>query len=1271
MKPALEEFKKKCPGIDEGLIREHLSRLDDRYFARYNPTQIAEHLLYLSRLNSKQPVHFQVASLKNQQIECTLFCFDYPFLFSLLTGILGSSGFNIVSGDIFTYKNTSGRALQPQEWRRFPKDYNQQDPLKRKRIVDYFAGKLESPFSLPEWSKQIKQRLQEVIQFLEDGREDAITHAKHRVCEMVDEQLEKLHVKQPEKFSPVQIYVDNQKGFATRFKIISQDSPFFLYTLSNALSLQEISIQYVNISTEEKRVADEFEVVDLRGQKIIDDKILNQMTFSVLLTKQFGYFLSSAPDPYLALIRFEQITEELLKMPQEKEWRSMLSDPKVMSDLARLLGTSDFLWEDFIRLNYESLLPVLSREMRNRSFVEPLETLPMRIQSLLDQGRTLEEKKKILNEFKNREIFLIDLDHILGPSADFRILSERLTLLAEAVVNAASDAIYQSLLLKYGQPQTVAGLWAPYSIVGLGKFGGAALGYASDIELMFIYSDQGKTQGPQLINNSEFYEEMIREFIQFIQTKRDGIFNIDLRLRPFGAQAGPLACSLETFCSYYGPQGRAHSYEKLSLIRLRAVGGDRTLAQRVERLRDEIIYTPTSVHLPQLRELREKQLAEKTMPGQLNAKFSPGGLVDLEYDVQILQLIHGVDNLSLRTPRIHKALTALKEAGVLEPKECEELIAAYDFLRKLINGLRMLRGSAKDLFLPRVSSPEYLHLARRMGYVKQTGLSPAQLLNLDFEAHTALIRAFVEHHFGRKAIPGPEVASVADLVLSDEVSESGRQKILAETGFKNGPRAYVNVKKLAGQGEQRLLFSRLAILAFDFLKSKADPDMALNNWERFTQGLPDVREHYHKLLSQPMRIELLMSIFAGSQFLADTLIRHPDYFDWITDPQRLNRIPERPEIEETLRHLAESTQTHPEWLNTLRLFRRKEFLRIATKDIGLGRPFREVTSEISTLADAILQIVLEYSIHQLRKEAQIDLDLPFFQNHFCLIALGKLGGQELNYSSDIDLIAIYHDSGGSARIPLEEQCTAVIKQLRSDLSGHTEEGFVYRIDFRLRPYGQSGQIVYTVDGLKDYYLNKALLWEKQAFLKARPVAGNRALGEKFLTDMQSWFLEQTPRLEIVQSIEKMRDTAIRMSGKREAASLDIKNGKGGIRDIEFLVQGLQLMNAPDKPTVLHGNTLTALHLLEQQQCLEQPLAFHLSEDYIFLRRVEHFLQLLEDRQTHQLPSEEKALESLGKRMLGAQMQGSEFMQTLRSCMERVSQTVAHYLNQQARAIPTV
>jgi len=1257
-----ERLRNVCPEVQEDFLREHLSRLDEQYFRSFPEGELSRHLRALWRLSPDHPVEVLLDIREDGSIDCTVMAFDYPSEFSLITGILAGLGFHILSGDVFTYRRSGDIPTRP-GGRKRPGFAPSQDPRKRRRIIDRFSGILETSVSFEAWAEEFRKNLREIIAFLERGDEESMTRAKHQVNEMVVKRLAHFLPKSPAVLYPIRIQMDNESGSYTRMKVVSEDTPAFLYALTNALSLLGIVIEHVRIRTIRGRIEDEIHLVDKKGRIIEDTEFLDRIKLSALLTKEFTYFLGEAPDPYTALSRFEHLVRDILRLPEQGKWVDLLKNSHTLRDLAQLLGASDFLWEDFIRLQYETLLPMLKNHVGERRFSEPVATLGQRLEKSLHPAVTLEEKRARLNEFKDQEIFLIDLDHILSPEENLRTLAARLTVLAEHIVNKAVDLVYGHLVTRFGKPRSVGGLDAHFAVLGLGKLGGSALGYASDIELLFVYSDNGRTDGRVTMENSEFFDRLVREVRHFIQAKREGIFHVDLRLRPYGT-AGPLACSLENFCRYYGSGGAAHSYERLALVRMRAIGGSPTLGAQLERLRDEMIYSARSIDLQELRDLREKQFREKTEGGKRNAKFSPGGLVDLEYGVQILQVMHGAEIPQLRTTRLHEALNGLIAAGVLSMEEGMRLASAYDFLRRLINGMRMLRGSARDLFLPGPDSQEFEHLARRMGYRRAGGLDPGERLWIDFETHTASVRTFLGEHFGRASLPGPASATVADLVLSDTIPIDLRERILSEARFGNPRRAYVNLKKLAGGASCRETFAKLAVLALDILAMKPDPDMALNNWERFIHALSSAEFHYKVLLSQPMRLEILLGIFSGSQFLADTVVRNPGFLDWVLVPEILHGNRNRGEIESELRAAASACDTHGEWLNRVRRLRRREILRIGVRDMCLGASPGQVMVELSTLAQAMTQVVLERAWDDLIMEGRIAGDTVPFQQSFCIMALGKLGGDELNYSSDIDLLGLCASPvGASHRAAHQEKevFARVMERVRSDLSMHTEEGYAYRVDLRLRPFGRSGDLVPTTMSLLDYYKRKASLWEIQAALKMRPVAGNLRLGWAFLEELKPLFLQPRSPVEIVKSIRRMRSAALKTSSQGPGATVDVKTGLGGLRDVEFLIQGLQLIHAPTHPGILGANTLIAMEALCEAGILPEEAARQLKEDYLFLRRIEHYLQIMEDRQVHVLPRDPADLGALARRILGVNANGEQFMTLLNERITRVRDAYRHHL----------
>ena len=1291
MKPRREVLARQLDGVDEPFIDSHLTRLGDDYYTEFSATEVVAHIRVISRLDSARPLAVLLASAAPETgavatgagnaaaaLSCTILAADHPGMFSLITGVLGACGFVIDSGTAFTYRSESrgsgegtrataivaagvprratARAAAARHRGRGRSRMLRQTPQPRRMIVDRFHGRRvsaeASALSVEAWRQQLEQRLLEVAGDLERGAPEA---ARRRVSELVAETIRRHWPASPALY-PVRIEVADrvagEVGAVTRMRIVSQDTPLFLYSFSAALALRDVSIQRVRINTDSGRVEDVVDVVNRSGAPIANSTLLNQIKLSVLLTKQFAYFVGVAPDPYAALLRFEQLTEQILGLPEEGRLLDLLADPRIMGELALLLGTSDYLWEDFIRQQFETLLPMLEQE-QPRSFSDGA-TVAQRLREAVAAAPTAADRVAALNAFKDREAFLIDLEHVLNRQGSVPQLAARLTRLAECVVAAALELAADALRPQFGVPRTLGGIDARLTVAGLGKLGGSALGYASDIELMFVYGDQGTTTGPRQIGNGEYYERLVQGTVSRIGAKRAGIFEVDLRLRPYGA-AGPRAVSLESFARYYGPGGEALAYERLALIRLRAVAGDRELGARLERLRDEFVYRTGAIPLDEVHRMRRRQVAEYDAGTRLNAKFSPGALVDVEYAVQMLQVRYGATRSALRTSSVHRALEELAQAGILAQLEAEQVHAAYDFYRKLINALRILRGSALDLYLPEVSAVEYGHLARRMGYRGDSTLTPAQRLHLELETRRAAVRRFIDTHLGHGSLGSGSITGVADLVLSPpdaDADDGGAAQVLRRLGFTQPERAVANVLRLASRAPERMEFARLAVLAGDELARQSDPDRALNNWERYVAALDEPERHFRTLMRQPTRLELLIRIFATSQFLADALVRSPELFDWVTEPERLRR---RRRLQDVVAELGDRHR----WLPRLRMLRRREILRIAIRDYCLQAPVTDVMRELSVVAEAFIHVAVRDLVE----------GRPVLDERVCVLALGKLGAEELNYSSDIDLVALYDDRGvtpeSSAR--LAQGVTELARSLGATLAANGGEMAAYRVDWRLRPYGNSGELAQSFTSLAAYYAGPANDWEVQALLRMRPIAGNRSVGQALLQQAHSAFARLGSDAagrgaRVFADIERLRSLALAGQVQRRLnQGRDIKSGAGGIRDLEFLVQGLQLQHLMRHPELVCGNTVVAIERLQRAGVLRAGDAAQLREDYLFLRRLEHFLQVFEDRQVHVLPGSDVARAALARRMLGSSASVRAFNDLVETVTSRVRATYLRFV----------
>ena len=664
-------------------VASQLDGFPPHYFQSFSTQQLETHARAVEALQAGRSF---VLLFAEQRAEVTIIARDYPGVFAILTGLLAAAEFDILAGD--SYTSQMRRAEMAYTLRRHARPRRPTTSPQRGIIIDHFRGRLPK-VDPARWRADLADQLQGFMELLAQDSETSSVEARRRIIERVSQALRQRHISPTQAMAPVQIEIE-QRPYATRLQVLSKNTPFFLYALSVALSFHGVSIIRVEIHTETERIIDLFEIVDRLGRAIHKRDVLNRIRLSILLGKQFTYFLHSAPDPYRALERFELIIQDFLELAERGQLDLLLSSPKVLQDLARLLGASDFLWEDFLQRQYEMVLPILSRQSTTYS-LEP-DKVAAALQRQLEQTEDYDQQRRVLNDFKDNEIFQIDLDHILSHAGDFLFLSSRLTNIAEIIISAALQLARVRMRSLYGRSRTAAGIEADCSILGLGKLGGQALGYASDIELLMVYSDDGESDGPQQIANSEYFDRLMRETAGFIQAKRDGIFQVDLRLRPHGG-AGPMAVSLAGFVQYY--RRAAASLEKLALVRMRHIAGKRSLGERIEHIRDEIIYAAIELDMDELLWLRATQRAQSDKHDQLNAKLSPGGLADLEHCVQILQVRFGHDDPDLRTPSIHAALEALAAAGRIDAVEARQLARAYRFLRALINGLRMLRGNAR------------------------------------------------------------------------------------------------------------------------------------------------------------------------------------------------------------------------------------------------------------------------------------------------------------------------------------------------------------------------------------------------------------------------------------------------------------------------------------------------------------------------------------------------------------------------------------------------
>ncbi len=485
---------------------------------------------------------------------------------------------------------------------------------------------------------------------------------------------------------------------------------------------------------------------------------------------------------------------------------------------------------------------------------------------------------------------------------------------------------------------------------------------------------------------------------------------------------------------------------------------------------------------------------------------------------------------------------------------------------------------------------------------------------------------------------------IKDLLLAPELSAEAVKTLLSPYGFKEIKKADTNLQFIAKDPRDRVLFANILKAALEAFSESPDPDLALNNFERFTQTAFSKTGLMSYLNESIPTLFRAAKIFGGSPFLSDVLIRNPEYFYWVFDNATLAKAKTKAALRKELRAALNLSKNKARHLDLLRIFKRKEILRIGVRDLIQIASVQDTLREVSNLADILIE-----QAHQICERA---LQQKYGKPHtgkkppnatplsgFTIFALGKLGSRELNFSSDVDLIYLYDSrdgetikSEGRTGIRNSEYYERLAREITAALNTSTGEGYVYRVDLRLRPEGEAGLIAQTLEGYRRYYQNRAETWERMVLLRARPVSGDRQLGKAFLSSVAPFIYEKPCAEKEFQDIWDFKEKIDALVAIRKQSFLDVKRGFGGIREIEFIVQTLQLQHGKTDLTLRGQGTMGLLKHLAGKSLLSPETASDLNTAYLFLRNVENKLQMLNDHQTHLLPTDPTEIAALAVRL---------------------------------------
>jgi glutamate-ammonia-ligase adenylyltransferase len=791
----------------------------------------------------------------------------------------------------------------------------------------------------------------------------------------------------------------------------------------------------------------------------------------------------------------------------------------------------------------------------------------------------------------------------------FRDLSGRATLdevvttvtaLAEVTIRIAVDRLHHDLAVVHGEPrgatdQAVQKL----HVVGMGKLGGAELNASSDIDLVLVYPEEGDTDGARPLSNHEFFTRLARRLINALnEWTEDGfVFRVDTRLRPYG-DSGPLVVSFEMLENYLITQGRA--WERYAWIKGRVLTGDQpdALMAMVKPFvfRRHLDYSAFA----SMRSLHSQVRHEVSRRDRLdNIKLGPGGIREIEFTVQVFQLIRGGHERSLQQQPTLPVLAALGERGFIEAAAVTELHDAYIFLRNLEHRLQY-RDDQQTQELP--TDPAELGLvAQSMNYADTASFSA------ELARHRGAVSRHFESIFGEDDLNEHPLAGLWHMPPEDTASAEER---LSAMGYVQAPeicrrlslfRHGSRYRQMPADSQRRL--DRLVPAAIAAAVTRHDPDVTLERLLGLFESISR-REAYLALLHEyPHALDRVADLMSASPWVAQYITQHPILLDELLDKRTLQAKPDWPALQAALRaSLATAEGDLERQMDMLRHFKNTQTLNCVTQDLAGTLPLETLSDHLSDLATVILEEVLQLSWRGLRQRHR---DNPLF----AIVGYGKLGGKELGYASDLDIVFVYDDPAPEAA----ENYARLAQRINNWLTSVTAAGILYETDLRLRPDGVSGLLVTPLETMRRYQLQQAWLWEHQALTRARAVAGDTAIGRAF---------EQL-RIEVLcapREAVALRDGILEMRHKmleahpNKSALFDLKHDHGGIIDVEFMVQYLVLGHARDhhELTANSGN-LALLKTAANLGLINTAQAENTRTAYRQFRALQHQLRLAGER----------------------------------------------------------
>ena len=828
-----------------------------------------------------------------------------------------------------------------------------------------------------------------------------------------------------------------------------------------------------------------------------------------------------------------------------------------------------------------------------------------------------------LRAHKQVEMLRIALNDLSGASIPD--VTRDLSRLAERAFEAAVQFHYRRLCALHGPPaERSAGGPSGFCVLGMGKLGGEELNFSSDADVLYVYDKDGRTQGANPIDHFAFYARLAEAVTASVgspgATPEGGfVFRVDLDLRPEG-RSGPIVNAIRGLELYYESQGAA--WERFALLKARPIAGDLDAGEDALRRLVPFVFRKyfDLKAIDEMRQLKARAEKEAARAPGIDLKLGRGGIREIEFFVQALQLLHGGRDPNLRVRGTMKALDRLLYAGLISSRDRDELAEAYVVLRRLEHRVQMLAERQTH------SMPEDVRENQRLA--RRTGYQDASAMSADLALHRSRVEARFKDLLRVASGSGPSEDPRAAAAADPDATPEQRAAALAELGFDQPDATAEELARLAQKrGTPFQQAQPLGAALVTELAAAPDPDQALRHLADLYGGPVHPHATSELLAQSPRTTRLLISLFGSSDYLSRQLLTHPELIDQLVLRGAAALVRERADLRDDLANRLRplSPLDVEAALTELRRFRNEEVLRIALHDVAGALAVEQVSRQLSDLADACVDACFALA------RAEIEKRYGKRDAEMVVLALGKLGGRELGYHSDLDLLFLYSSAGEHGAN--HEYFARIAQKLISHLTLPLREGFLYRIDTRLRPSGSAGPLVVSFDALASYHGREARLWERQALLRLRPVAGDEALFERaFAQVIEPSVYRPIDRAAAAKELLSMRERIEREIADESPGRYNSKLGRGGLVDVEFAVQFLQLAHGADDPQIRSANTPQALGLLLEHGHLAAQDHAPLARGYRFLRRLESRLRIVRDRSVDRLPEGGAELLRLARRM---------------------------------------